>query len=321
MDTNKKSYKSNNLPIVIALILIPVLFIFGTMLIVGIVMTANRPNIKLTASEASNITSSQATFSLSIEGDSNKINEKGFVYGTTTNPEIQTRSGSTNPVFELFNGYDYGSYKTIGNYVKLDKNSNTTAINDLSSETNYYVRAYAMTDYGTIYSNEISFSTEKKIEPNSINKNTAPKNTTDGFQNIIINTPSDYNPNDPDSRNKKRLGDINSILTAVLQLKRIDPNAEIFKKNDAYTRNIRLSGSGRCIYSSVSLEDSTLQASLKKFGYSIPEDPVAKTEGCSDYTIKIWDYRRDGELRNIIEIEAYNVDKGEIIRVDSTGSE
>ncbi|MGA1047776.1 MAG: hypothetical protein ACO3UU_07185, partial [Minisyncoccia bacterium] len=151
MDINKKSSKSNNTPLVIALILIPVLFIFGTMLIVGIVLTTNRPDIKLTVSEATNIKSDQATFNLSVEGDSNKINEKGIEYGTASNPEIRTRSRSSNPVYEIFNGYSSDSYRNIGNYIELDKNSNVGTIDDLAPETKYYVRAYAMTDYGTIY--------------------------------------------------------------------------------------------------------------------------------------------------------------------------
>lgn len=124
MDINKKSSKSNNTPLVIALILIPVLFIFGTMLIVGIVLTTNRPDIKLTVSEATNIKSDQATFNLSVEGDSNKINEKGFVYGTASNPEIQTRVSNSNPIYEIFTGYSYDSYRNVGNYIELDKNGN-----------------------------------------------------------------------------------------------------------------------------------------------------------------------------------------------------
>ena len=320
MNDNKKTSKSNNTPVVLALIILPVLFIFGAMIIIAMVMTTNKPNVKLTLSEPNNITDRSANFSVNIEGDKDKIQSKGFVYGTASNPELKSRTNNSNPFYDLFNDYRYS--ELTGTYVEMSEDKNNAIADDLLPETKYYVRAYAITGAGITYSNELSFMTKEKFEPNSINKNTtSPQNTSDEFKNIISNTPSDYNPNNPDSRNRKRLGDINSILTAVLQLKKIDPNAEIFKKNDAYPRNIRFNGSGRCIYSSVSLEDSTLQVSLQKFGYSIPTDPVAKTEGCSDYTIKIWDYPRDGKIRNIIEIEAYNVDKGEIIRVDSTGSE
>lgn len=298
MDTNKKPSKSNNTPIVIALILIPVLFIFGTMLIVGIVMTANRTDLKLTISEASSIKSSQATFSLSIEGDSNKINEKGFVYGTATNPELQTSSSSSNPVFDLFNSYDYGSYRTIGNYVKLDKTSNTASITDLLPETKYYVRAYAMTDYGIIYSNEVSFKTLSFNESNKLNNS---------FNN---NLPKDSTP---ESRDEKRRADVNLILDAILKIKAQNPEKiPSYPQLSPIPKNLRIGGvfeNTPCAYSDIQDDEILLSNTLSNSGFIIPEDPESKSVACTDYSITL-------ESNKTITISAPNAEIS-VIKVNS----
>jgi len=117
MDINKKTYKSNTLPVILALIIVPVVFIFGTMMIIAIIMTTNKPTLKLNLSEPTNITSNAATFSVSIEGDKDKIQQRGFAYGTSSNPEIKTSSRQTNPFYDLFNGYNYSEF--TGTYVAM----------------------------------------------------------------------------------------------------------------------------------------------------------------------------------------------------------
>ena len=273
MDTNKKSYKSNNLPIVIALILIPVLFIFGTMLIVGIVMTANRPNIKLTTSEARNITSSQATFSLSIEGDSNKVNERGFVYGTNPDPKFETNSSSSNPFYDMFTGYNYNSYRDSRTYIELGPNTNTGEITNLYPETKYYVRAYIMTTSGVIYGNEVSFNTKRYT--------------------------SEYTTN-----NDIRIQDVNYILDGMKSLR--DSRPDIFNKiRNGLAKNMRIDGYGSCDSSIVRESDTILYSELANIGYILPADPNPKSYGCSDYSISV-------SSNNIITITAPNADDSPI---------
>jgi hypothetical protein len=254
MDINKKPSKSNNTPLVLALIIIPVLFIFGTMIVIAMVMTTNRPNIKITVSEASNIKSDSATLTLSIEGDRDKINEKGFVYGTAPDPKFETRSGSSNPFYEIFNGYNYNSYRNLGTYLELDTTTNTGKIDDLYPETKYYVRAYAVTRSGVTYSNEVSFSTTKDSPSYSV------------FDDL-----------------RKR--DVEDILDEVLRLKNIRP--DIFNNRNGLAKNIRINGTGDCNFSTIREPDTVLYGELAKIGYILPADPNPQSDGCSDYGISL----------------------------------
>ena len=254
MDINKKPSKSNSTPFVIALILIPILFIFGTMIVIAMFMTTNRPNIKITVSEASNIKSDSATLTLSIEGDRDKINEKGFVYGTAPDPKFETRSSSSNPFYEIFNGYSYDSYRNIGTYLELDTTTNTGTIDDLYPDTKYYVRAYAITRSGVVYSNEVSFDTTKYID--------------------------DFNTED-DLRRK----DVNNILDEVLRLRDIRP--DILNNRNGLAKNMRINGDGDCNFSTIREPDTVLYGELAKIGYILPADPNPQSDGCSDYGISI----------------------------------
>jgi len=272
MDINKKTSKSNNTPLVLALIIIPVLFIFGTMIIIAMVMTTNRPNIKITVSEASNIKDETATLTLTIEGDKDKINEKGFVYGTAPNPKFETNSRRSNPFNELFNGYGYNSYRNLlGTYLELDSNENTGTIDDLYPDTKYYVRAYAITRAGIVYSNEVSFSTQK------------------------------YSPNYSIADDLRRR-DVNNILDEVLILRDIRP--DIFNNRNGLAKNMRVKGSGICSFSTVKESDTILYGELAKIGYILPADPNPQSDGCSDYGISI--------NNNIITITAPNAEYGPI---------
>lgn len=251
MNDNKKISKSNNTPIVLALIIVPILFIFGTMMIIAIVMTTNRPTLKLTLSEPTNITDASADFSVSIEGDKDKIQKKGFAYGTSSNPEVKTSSGQTNPFYDFFNGYSYSNL--TGTYVETFENQNNTAAIDLIPETKYYVRAYAVTGSGITYSNELSFTTKKRVSS---------------------------------ANDDIRRSDVSFILDLVINLKRDRP--DIFNNRNGLVKNIRTSGYGDCYSSTIRDADSLLYFELvERLGYSLPSDPNAKSSGCSDYGITV----------------------------------
>ncbi|MEX0597182.1 MAG: hypothetical protein WD512_11835 [Candidatus Paceibacterota bacterium] len=252
MDINKKPSKSNNTPLVLALIIIPILFIFGTMIVIAMVMTNNRPNIKITVSEATNIRGDAATLTLTVEGDRDKINEKGFVYGTAPNPKFETGSSGSNPFYEIFNGYN--SYRDIGTYLALDNKANTGTIEGLYPNTKYYVKAYAITRSGIIYGNEVSFDTTKYI--NSFNE-------------------------EDDLRRK----DVNNILDEVLRLRNIRP--DILNNRNGLAKNMRINGAGDCGFSTIRESDNILYGELAKIGYILPADPNPQSDGCSDYGISI----------------------------------
>lgn len=249
MDTNKKT-KSNNAPLVLALIIIPVIFVFGTMMVIAIIISNNRPVIKLNLSEPSDITPYSANLSVNIEGDKDKIQKKGFVYGTSTNPEIKTQSRVSNPIYDLFNNYNYSTF--TGTYVELYDNDTIKTVGNLLPETKYYVRAYAITGAGITYSNEISFTTTKKTSSIS---------------------------------DDLRRRDVNFILDGVIKLKNQRPN--IFYSQNSLPKNIRISGIGYCNSSIVKDSDSFIYSELLRIGYTIPTDPNVKSNGCSDYSISI----------------------------------
>jgi hypothetical protein len=274
MNSNKKIYKSNNTPLVLALIIVPILFIFGTMIIIAMVMTTNKPNLKLTLSEPNNITASSAYFSVSIEGDKDKIQKKGFVYGTSNNTELKTYSGQTNPFYDLFNNYNYSNL--TGTYVEMLEDQNSATATDLIPETKYYVRAYVVTGSGIIYSNELSFITKKRVSS---------------------------------ANDDIRRGDVNFILDLVINLKKDKP--DIFNNRNELAKNIRTSGYGDCYSSTIRDADSLLYFELvERLGYSLPRDPNAKSDGCSDYSISM--------NSNNIVITAPNAEYGPI-SVSSNG--
>jgi len=251
MDINKKTSKSNNTPVVLALIIIPILFIFGTMMTIAIIMTNNRPTINLTLVEPNNITDRSANFSVNIEGDKDKVQSKGFVYGTASNPELKSRTNNSNPFYNLFNDYSYS--ELTGTYVEMSEDKNNATATDLLPETKYYVRAYAMTGAGIIYSNELSFATKKRVSS---------------------------------ANDDIRRSDVNFILDSVINLKRDRP--DIFNNRNWLAKNIRISGYGDCYSSSIRDADSLLYFELvERLGYSLPTDPNAKSSGCSDYGITV----------------------------------
>jgi hypothetical protein len=252
MDTNKKTSKSNNLPVVMALIIIPILFVFGTMIVIAMVMTSNRPDIKLTLSEPTGITDNSTTFSVDIEGDKDKIQKKGFVYSTSSNPELKSKNNNSSPFYNLFNGY-YNYSEFTGTYVEISEDKNNSTATNLIPETKYYVRAYAITGSGINYSNELSFTTKQRVSS---------------------------------ANDDIRRSDVNFILDLVINLKR--DRSDIFNNRNGLAKNIRTSGYGDCYSSTIKDADSLLYFELvERLGYSLPSDPNAKSSGCSDYGVSV----------------------------------
>ncbi len=113
----------------------------------------------VTTAAITNITQSSATSGGNvIEDGGANVTARGVCYGTSQNPTI---SGN-----HTTNGSGTGSF-----------NSNITG---LSSNTTYYVRAYATNSVGTSYGNELSFTTGQNI--------TTPVVTTTNVTNITQNS-------------------------------------------------------------------------------------------------------------------------------------
>lgn len=91
----------------------------------------------VTTSAATNVASTTATLNGSTTEGSATINQKGFAYGTSSNPDI---SGT-----HTHDGGGSGSY--------------TSDITSLSSCTTYHVRSYATTVDGTYYGDDVTFNT------------------------------------------------------------------------------------------------------------------------------------------------------------------
>ena len=174
------------------------------------------------------------------------------MYGTASNPEIKSRTNNSNPFSDLFNGYNYS--EITGTYVEMSEDKNNAIADDLLPETKYYVRAYAITGYGTTYSNEMSFMT---------------KDWGTNFQDDDV----------------RRRGDVRLILNGLISLRRERP--DIFNNENGVYKNIRTSGYEDCYSSTIKGSDSVLYFELESIGYYVPEDPMSKTYGCSDYAVSI----------------------------------
>lgn len=91
----------------------------------------------LTTSAVTSITSSSATSGGNISSNTGEVNSRGVCWATSANPT--TANHRTN------NGSGTGSF--------------TSQLSGLSAGTTYYVRAYAVTETGTIYGNQLLFRT------------------------------------------------------------------------------------------------------------------------------------------------------------------
>ncbi|MFZ2338454.1 MAG: hypothetical protein WAW07_01880 [Bacteroidales bacterium] len=91
----------------------------------------------LTTAAVTSITSSSATSGGNISSNTGEINSRGVCWATSANPT--TANHRTN------NGSGSGSF--------------TSQLSGLSAGTTYYVRAYAVTESGTLYGNQLIFRT------------------------------------------------------------------------------------------------------------------------------------------------------------------
>src|SRR5690606_15213313 len=91
----------------------------------------------LTTAAVTSITSSSATSGGNISSNTGEVNSRGVCWATSANPT--TANHRTN------NGSGSGSF--------------TSQLSGLSAGTTYYVRAYAVTENGTIYGNQLIFRT------------------------------------------------------------------------------------------------------------------------------------------------------------------
>ncbi len=94
--------------------------------------------VLIRTSSVSSVTSSSAITGGTISSSAGEISSRGVCWSTSSNPVI------TNS--RTIDGSGSGSF--------------TSRINGLSPGTSYYVRAYAVTENGTIYGNQISFTTQ-----------------------------------------------------------------------------------------------------------------------------------------------------------------
>lgn len=276
---------SNNFPILFTLIFVPILFIFGTLFVFIIVNTNNRPDITLTLLEPKSLSKETASFSVTITGDQNRIVEKGFVYDTNPEPSLNSSNNSVSPITGLFFG---GSYTSSDSTVPLTGNETTATVNNLYTTAAYYVRAYAKTSSGIIYSNELSFLPGKDKPTSFIYSNPYP-----------VNTPQD--------RDSKRIVDVNYLLDSLTILNQDNPQL----LNEARLRrttpfNLTLAQNVSCTFSQV---QQPLYITLPDNGMTIPVDPQTQSKDCSDYTITI-------NQDNSITIEAPNAE-GPFISVGS----
>ena len=103
----------------------------------------------LSTIDATNITANSATLGGNITDSGTPVyTEKGICYATSQEP-------TTNNNKKVVSGGEI-----TGNY--------TTNVTDLSPNTTYYVRAYAINSAGTAYGNQVSFKTESATEKSYI---------------------------------------------------------------------------------------------------------------------------------------------------------
>ena len=101
--------------------------------------------LEVVTKDVTNIKATTVTFNGSVINSdaANKITERGFCWGTEKNPTIE------------------GNYISNGN----GAGNFTSNILNLIPNTKYYVRAYAKTNFGIVYGEEVSFTTLEKLLP------------------------------------------------------------------------------------------------------------------------------------------------------------
>lgn len=105
--------------------------------------------VAITSLQVNSVTYTTASVSVSVSGGG--INRTGICYGLNANPTI----------------YD--------NELKADQKGNISIVlSGLMPNTTYHVRAYAMTEAETLYSDDMSFTTSNKATSDDLNKWVAP---------------------------------------------------------------------------------------------------------------------------------------------------
>jgi len=129
----------------------------------SLTMTVNSTHPTVTTSTVLNITPSGVTLNGEVISDGGAtVTERGFVYGTSTNPttaNTKVQDGTGTGVF-------------------------TEAITGLAAGTIYYVRAYAINSVGTSYGANQSFTTQAAVSGTSVVTNVACNSGTDGAINL-----------------------------------------------------------------------------------------------------------------------------------------
>lgn len=121
---------------------------YGTTTLVFTTLSLSSPTVVTT--EVSNITQTTVETGLSIsDAGGSTISEKGLVWSTLTSPTININQGSIN----LGSGSSSAAYTITG----------------LTTNTSYFVRAYAINSTGTSYGNEIAFTTGATVPTVIIN--------------------------------------------------------------------------------------------------------------------------------------------------------
>ena len=122
----------------------------------------------VTTTAVTQVTETTAITGGNVTADGNAtVTESGVVYGTSQNP---TTSNS-----KVTAGSGTGSY--------------TCNLTGLQDGTNYYVRAYAINSKGTAYGEEVTFTTEKKAEPEYVDLGLSVKWAT---FNVGASRPEEY---------------------------------------------------------------------------------------------------------------------------------
>lgn len=114
--------------------------------------------VTITSLQVSAISYTSASVSVSVTGDG--IYRAGLCYGQTANPTIYDKELKANK-----------------------KGSISLLLSGLLPNTTYHVRAYAMTEAGTVYSEDVSFVTSKKASSDDLDKWSAPT-YVDDYRNI-----------------------------------------------------------------------------------------------------------------------------------------
>jgi hypothetical protein len=189
--------------------------------------TENNPTLPvLTTSNASNITLTTATSGGNITANGGAdITTRGVVWNTSSNPTISLATKTTD-------GTGIGSF--------------TSNVINLTPNTTYYVRAYAINSVGTAYGNEVTFTTSAIQLPvlstttiSNITQNTASSGgniTSDGGGTIIARGVVWSTTQNPTVALSTKTTDGSGIGAFTSNITNLTPNTQYYVR--AYATNI-----------------------------------------------------------------------------------